>query len=455
MIVKRIAITVFAALACSFLSGARDWYVSPKGSDAASGQTPQTALRTLQAAADKVLPGDRVLLMDGEFTMEGRSDDRALVTIRRSGTPDGWILWTAAPGAKPVLRPTGWGGFDIRGSYHILENITILGQNDRLTLKAAIEDSRKPKASGLYNTNGIVIEGRQNDPDSKPHHIIIRGCTIAKCPGGGVAALETDYLTVEDCDVYDNCWYMRYAGSGITTLNSWAFDDAPGYHVIIRRNRVWNNRTLVSWEKTGKLSDGNGILLDVTNKRGPNLNNPEGDATVQTKKTEINADSEKRERPDWNNRALIENNISAYNGGSGIHVFRTCHVDIVNNTTYWNGSVVDYEELFSNASYDIVMMNNVIIPRPGGRVTSNHNNHDIVWDYNIYPDGNSILKGEHDIVADPLLIAPGPDISQADFRLSRKSPAIDTGTSEKAPSTDIDSRKRPRGNAVDRGAYER
>ena len=433
---------------------ARDWYVSPYGNDSWNGASASSPLRTLQKAADMVLPGDNVLLMGGEFTMEGRSDDKALVTITRSGAPDGWITWKPAPGAKPVIRPSGWAAFDVRGSYHIFEDLVIVGQNDRLTLKHAIEDMRSPKPSGLYNTNGFTIEGRQNAPDNKPHHTIIRRCSISKCAGGGIAALETDYLTVEDCEVFDNCWYMRYAGSGITTLNNWAYDNEPGYHIIIRRNKVWNNRTLVSWEKTGKLSDGNGILLDVTNKKGPNLNNPEGDATVSNKKA-INADSEKKERPEWVNYALIENNISVFNGGSGIHVFRTCNVHILNNTTYWNGSVVDYAELFSNASTNIVIMNNVIIPRPGGQVNTNYNNRDVVWDYNIYPLENPIVKGPHDIVADPMLVNPGKDISQADFRLQSKSPAIDAGTKEKAPDHDIYGKKRPHGKAVDMGAIER
>ena len=428
-----------------------DWYVSPSGSDSSDGRSPRTAFRTMQRAADIVMPGDRVLLCSGEYTMEGRADDRALVTILRSGRENAWITWMPAPGAKPVIRPSGWAAFDIRGSFHVLENLEIVGFNDQLTLKHAIADASAQKASGRYNTNGITIEGRRNAPDAKPHHIIIRGCSISKCAGGGIAALETDYLTVEDCRVFDNCWYMRYAGSGITTLNNWAHDDNPGYHIIIRRNLVWNNRTLVKWDRTGSLSDGNGILLDVTNRRGPVMNNPDGDATVNPTPA---TSARKGERPEWNNRALIENNVSAYNGGSGIHVFRTCHVDILNNTTYWNGSVVDYEELFSNASYDIVMMNNVIIPRPGGRVTSNHNNRDIVWDYNIYPDAQSVLKGEHDIVADPMPRNPGTDLSRADFRLSRKSPAVDSGTSEKMPGEDLNGRRRPRGAGVDRGAYE-
>ena len=450
---------ILATLLLAFAAnaGATDWYVSPDGSDSNDGKSISSPFRTIQKAADIVNPGDRVLLCSGEFTMEGRKDDKALVLIRRSGEKDAWITWTAAPGQHPVIRPSGWSAFEVRGSYHIFDGLTITGMNDALTLKHAIEDASKPSASGLYNTNGITIEGRQNAPDSKPHHITVRNCVISKCAGGGIAGLETDYLTVEDCVVFDNCWYMKYAGSGITTLNNWQFDDEPGYHIIIRRNLVWNNRTLVPWVKTGKLSDGNGILLDVTNKKGPVLNNPDGDATVTTAAVQNLSPEKKREmeRPEWTARALIENNVSAYNGGSGIHVFRTCHVDIINNTTYWNGSSVDYEELFPNASFDIVIKNNVIIPRPGGRVTSNHNNHDIVWDYNIYPVDQNVFKGEHDIVADPMVLEPGIDLSRADFRLDRKSPALNSGDGSCAPETDIYGKKRPRGKSVDRGAFER
>lgn len=451
---KKFIVSVLASVSFAASLSATDLYISPSGSDSNDGLSVKTALRTIQKAADMVNPGDRVLLCSGDFTMEGRKDDKALVTIRRSGTADAWITWTVAPGHKAVIYPTGWAAFDVRGSYHVFDGLTIIGANDALTLKHAIQDARKQHPSGKYNTNGITIEGRQNAPDAKPHHITIRNCEIAKCAGGGIAALETDYLLVEDCLVHDNCWYMRFAGSGITTLNNWAFDDAPGYHIIIRRNKVWNNRTLVPWERTGSLSDGNGILLDVTNKKGASLNNPEGDATVTNPEKDSAEKQRAALRPVWLNKALIENNVSVYNGGSGIHVFRTCNVDIRNNTTYWNGSSVDYEEIFSNNSFNVTIENNVIVPRPGGRVTSNHNNQNVVWDYNIYPVEQNVLRGEHDIIADPMLRNPGLDISKADFRLCPKSPAVNAANPAFAPDEDLNQRKRPSGKA-DMGAYER
>jgi hypothetical protein len=40
---------------------------------------------------------------------------------------------------------------------------------------------------------------------------------------------------------------------------------------------------------------------------------------------------------------------------------------------------------FANRSEDIVILNNIIVPRPGGQVTSNNRNTNIRWDYNLYP----------------------------------------------------------------------
>lgn len=445
-------IFAIVALGLSFGARAADWYVSPSGSDGADGHSPATALRTLMKVETLLQPGDRVLLMDGEFTMDGREDQEALVTVYCSGTPDAWITWTAAPGAHPVIRPSGWAGFDIRGSYHLLEGLTIIGQNDRLSLKLALADAENATPNPLYNTNGIIVEGRNNAPDNKPHHITVRNCTVCKCAGGGITVLHTDYIIVEDCLVYDNCWYMRYAGSGITTNGNWAHDDLPGYHVIIRRNRVFNNKTMVPWNKTGKLSDGNGILLDVTDKQMYGLNNPEGDQTVSA--PAANKPVDKNERPDWHYMALIENNVSAFNGGSGIHVFRTSDVEILNNTTYMNGSVVDYGELFSNASENIVIMNNVIVPRPGCKVNIDSRNRNVTWDYNIYPYGERPMSGPHDIVADPMILRPSTDISISDFRLDKKSPALNAGTLSRHSDEDLTGRRRPKGKAVDMGAYE-
>jgi len=433
-------------------AGAKTWYVSPEGSDAANGGTVASAFKTLQKAGSVVQPGDVVLIGDGVYEGDpnARGEGTALLAITRSGRPGAWITWKARPGHTPELRPRQWSGIEIRASYHIIEGLTLTGGNDEVSLVEAIAASKATPKSARFNTNGIFVEGRRNPPDAKPHHVIIRKNTVGKMPGGGIVAIEADHITIEDNKVFENAWYMEYAGSGITLLNNWAFDDAPGYHVIIRRNMVWNNRTMVPWERTGKLSDGNGILLDVTDQATTGgATNPNADAVVAA---EAKPDA-KPKRPVWKARSLIANNLSAFNGGSGIHTFRTSHVDIVNNTTYWNGSTVNYEELFANRSTDIVILNNVIVPRPGGRVTSNNRNTDVRWDYNLYPVAQTVVTGPNDIVADPQFIAIDRDLLRADFRLKKGSAARDSGTDTLAQPTDLRGNPRPVGKR-DRGAFE-
>jgi hypothetical protein len=162
----------------------------------------------------------------------------------------------------------------------------------------------------------------------------------------------------------------------------------------------------------------------------------------------------KQKRPVWSGRALIANNLSAFNGGSGIHTFRTAHVDIVNNTTYWNGSVVNYQEIFPNRSDDVVIMHNVIVPRPTGKVTSDNRNTNIRWDYNLYPAEQAVFKGPHDIVADPRFVAAYTDLVRADFRLQAGSPARASAGLELPLSDDLAGTPRPAGKGCDRGAYQ-
>ncbi|UFH57947.1 choice-of-anchor Q domain-containing protein [Spirosoma sp. KNUC1025] len=445
----------------TFVSAAT-WHVSGTGNDANDGKTPETAFRNLQKAADLVQPGDVVLVGNGTYTNADKGNGSAVLNITRSGTSAAWITWKARPGHHPEIRPVGWAGIQISGSYTILDGLSVMGNNDSIVLLKAQEDGKKTTPDPYYNTNGIFFNGRGKKPDEKPHHLIIRNCVVGKCAGGGIVGIEIDYFTVEDCKVYDNAWFMRYGGSGITTLNNWAYDDAPGYHIVIQRNFVWNNKTLVPWEKIGKLSDGNGILLDVTDQeQGQGATNPNADAVVKpaTSQTAVAATTvattpEKPKRPEWKGRALIANNVSCYNGGSGIHTFRTKHVDIINNTTYWNGGIVGYQELFPNRSDDVVILNNIIVPRPGGAVTSNNRNTSIRWDYNIYPTAQTVFAGANDIVADPSFIDIQPDPTKGNFRLAKNSRAVDSGSNNVPLPNDILGKARPKRAGRDRGAFE-
>ncbi len=435
----------------SHIVPAQTWHVSGAGNDASDGKTAQTAFRSLQKAETVVQPGDVVLIGNGVYTNAERGDGSAVLDIKSSGKPDAWITWKAAPGQHPEIRPGGWAGIQVTGSYHIIDGLSVIGGNDSIVLLQAQEDTKNVKANPFFNTNGIFINGRPRKPDEKPHHVIVRNCTVCNCPGGGIIAIETDYTTIEDCKVYNNAWFMRYGGSGISTLNNWAHDDAPGYHTVIQRNFVWNNKTMVAWEKIGKLSDGNGIILDVTDQNNSGATNPDAAAVI---KKNTDSSAPKPQRPEWKGRALIANNLSAYNGGSGIHTFRTKHVDIINNTTYSNGGIVGYPEIFANSSEDVVFLNNIIVPRPGGKVTSNNKNKSIRWDYNLYPKPQTFFTAANDIIADPQFMDIETDLLKANFKLAKESKGLNSGIAELAQPKDVTGKPRPAGKAVDRGAFE-
>lgn len=455
-----------SAAICLFLSlgagplDARDWYVTGNGNNSNNGATLETAFATLARATHVAKPGDTVWVGDGTYSdAHIAGSGNSLLTIAQRGSPEAWTTWKAIPGTQPLIRPSkSWQGILITGAYVIVDGFIIIGANESIKLEDARadalikeKDGRRYHGDPRFNTNGIIIDGRRNPSDKKPHHVIIRNCMVGKMPGGGISVMEGDHVTIEDCVVFGNAWYMRYAGSGITTLNNWQHDDAPGYHIIVHRNLVWDNKSLVPWAKIGKLSDGNGILLDVTDGViSGGATNPNADAVV-TKEAKPAKDPT---RPEWTARALIANNVSAFNGGSGIHTFRTKHVDIINNTTYWNGAVVGYEELFANRSEDIVILNNIIVPRPKGKVTSDNRNTNIRWDYNLYPRAQSVMKGKHDIVADPMFEKIDGDLRTGGFRPRVGSRAINRGVKELISETDVTGAPRLVGKAPDIGAYE-
>ncbi len=71
-------------------------------------------------------------------------------------------------------------------------------------------------------------------------------------------------------------------------------------------------------------------------------------------------------------------------------------------------------------------------------------------DYNLYFNVSPKVTATHDLIADPLFV----NAAAADFHLQAGSPAIDTGTTQLAPPTDINGTTRPQGGGIDRGAYE-
>jgi len=428
---------------CTVNLWATNYYVAAStGSNSNDGKSQAKPFLTIQKAADLTNPGDSVFVMNGVYS----STSGPVINITRSGSATGSITFKALKGHSPKLTGTGnvWNVVSINGSYIGFEGFELIGNNINITYAAALASYTEAKAGGTnwsayanFNTNGLSIGG-PNTESKLPHHVTIRNCKVHDFPGGGINAIQTDYTTIENNLVYNNGWYMMYAGSGISILTPFNFDKVTTYKNFVRNNICHTNKTTIPWISQGKLSDGNGIIIDV-NQQG------------------YNQQSSSTPSPNaYTGRTLVENNVSINNGGSGIHTYKADHVDILNNTAYGNGTVVGYSEIFSNTCTDVNILNNIMYARTGGDCNSNNKNVNVVYDYNVYFNGKVAVKGANDVVANPQFVNLSTDLALGNFTLKAISPAVDKGTNVagRFSPTDILGVSRPQGARPDIGAYE-
>lgn len=420
------------------------YYVSDlTGADANNGLSAATAFKTITTGYNKLTAGDTLYIMNGTYLNGGNS----VLNITKSGTAGKYISIKAFTGHTPKFLVTGdvWNAVSINGSYIIFEGIELQGDNANLTPAGALAAYNTALSGGgastgvnaKYNTNAISIGG-PNTESKLPHHVIIRNCKVHDFPGGGISSIQADYTTIEGNQVYNNAWYMMYAGSGISILNPINSDgpDVLKYKNIVRNNVCNNNKTTIPWIgiTPPRLSDGNGIILDVNQY-------PYGGSAASNKP--------------YTGRTLVENNVSYNNGGSGIHAYKADHVDIINNTAFGNGTVVGYPEIYAGSSTDVKIINNIMYAITGGKCNATPAaGTNVTYNYNIYFNGIVAVQGANDKVINPSFVNATIDPLIANFSLSAGSPAIDGGTQSIFSSKDIKGVARPKGAGVDCGAYE-
>lgn len=198
------------------------YYVAPDGNDSYPG-TEDQPWRTLQKAADTLMPGDTVLVKDGTYSF---------VNITRSGEPGAWIEFRAYPGHTPHVHATGWTQRAIRvngGNYIIIDGFEATSESE------------------------IGIGIQFNDC----HHGVVRNCIAHDNGESGIVARESDWIRAEHNIVYGNSRRSGYQGSGINFWRVQEYEAGEGFHYIIRGSLVYDNINLV-----GVHSDGNGIIID-------------------------------------------------------------------------------------------------------------------------------------------------------------------------------------------------
>ncbi|OAQ38939.1 hypothetical protein A5893_12945 [Pedobacter psychrophilus] len=435
------------------------WYVAANGLSTNSGLSPNSPKGNIREVAGLTKPGDFVNIMStgGEFKRIGTSGSIISTTV--SGEAGKFITFRGFPvgGTKPVIR--GYSMFaavSLSGrSYIKIENLEIIGDLNgqfggpalNLSGANAVYDRVRPlwvasnsftltEAETAYQTMGILTQNNS-------HHIEIRNCKIHDLPGGAIGTNETDYITIEDNEVYNTASLSLYGMSGISYLRPYNFDtNTSDYKIIIRRNISYNNKSLAkTYTKTGTaLTDGNGIICDVS--------------------------------ADYNGKTLVENNVVYNNGGGGINLVGAVNCDIFNNTSYNNGQELDYAEMTASfASKNIRFNNNIMFAKSGGKCventyTNNGNtalqNSNVVFNKNVMHNGsttpslNGGFTNTNFVTGNPQF--RNTNLTSIDLRLDpAKTPmssAANFGTNVTGQFSIKDILGVTRGTAPDCGAYE-
>jgi hypothetical protein len=118
------------------------YYVAANGNDSNPG-TPAQPLRTVQAAANLVGPGDTVIINAGTYTINSTRNDTPTLRITTSGTATDRITFKSAGNGPVILDRQGIGRqcVEVMANYITLDGLEIVGGNRRGVLVAENPDN--------------------------------------------------------------------------------------------------------------------------------------------------------------------------------------------------------------------------------------------------------------------------------------------------------------------------
>jgi uncharacterized protein YjdB len=221
------AITVTAAPPPGSCANVCHYVDAAAGNDANAG-TSAAPWRTLQHAADVTSPGDTVIVNDGVYTGGGN-----VVTISRSGTAAGWLVFRAAHLWGAVIdgqNNSSTVGIEINGNYVRVEGFEV----------------RNTSRYGIDAYGGSESAGGNHDVDVVRNHIHDIGHI---CTGdvGGIVGVDaySDNLVIERNVIHD-VGRLGPGEQGCVEPNAnWQNHDHGVYHgignnVVIRNNVFYN-----------------------------------------------------------------------------------------------------------------------------------------------------------------------------------------------------------------------
>ncbi|MFC4698833.1 right-handed parallel beta-helix repeat-containing protein [Glaciecola siphonariae] len=424
-------------------TGGTDYYVSPEGDDSNDGLSQATAVKTPQVGADKLGPGDRLIVMPGDYDTPGYG---TMIDLSTSGTADNWISIEAYETGTANFKVRGQYGVVFRGaSYVQVKGLNISGLADTLTPEEA-------EAKRLLNwySEGLVGVGIGTEPlkigedYTYPHHVIIEDNHVYNMSAGGIAMKRADYMLIKNNLVHNNAYYNVWAPSGISVWESFNHDDnTETYRTVITGNTSYGNYNYFKFfassnpDIANQFTDGNGIIIDAL--------------AIDQGYTSDGLDGI------YSGRTLIENNITYNNGGKGINLYASDNIDVIHNVSYNNGThpEIDGEIALGNVK-NVRMYNNIIQVAAGEAAFIEYQSQNLDISHNIIvKDGAFVEKDNLNLTTNSIYEVPQfVDKLNFDFNVMPSSPAIDAGTDKLKSFVDITGGARPQGGAVDIGAYE-
>jgi hypothetical protein len=329
-------------------------HVAVDGDDDNSGDIDQPLARIATAVA-RAEPGQTVLVRGGTY--------RQQVPIRETyGTPDAWITLRSFPGERAIIE-SGLGeaaiGFRRGNAYITVACLTLSGpalrpeaapdspEQMRNAVRAGrTGPARLPRNYGVGVDIGDLADFRAGRPAN--HHIRVVANEIRHYAEAGVGVTESNHISVIGNTIHGNAKHGCHSGSGISLsylVDEGGPDNADGYSNYVVGNTIYGNENqsyqCFSDDLDGILTDGNGIIVDLTSRHG------------------------------YTGRTLVADNLTFDNGGRGIFVFKSSRVDVFNNVAFENARTANlmgrdgpHPEIAVAEASDVRVYNNVAVPRP-------------------------------------------------------------------------------------------
>ena len=387
------------------------YFVEPSGDDTNPG-TVNEPWKTLQHAADTVAAGDTVTVNAGTY---------AGFNLTTDGTADARIRFIGVAGATVSSpNPQNIHHVNLEGADFVtLEGLRVIGANG-----AAIRTA---------NNTGVVIRNNSVDINNGP----------------GIVAFKSQGVLIEN-----NQSGRSNSGPGITISGG---SDNP----VIRGNRLFNNRTngiLLNGDAAG----GDGVVTAALIENNTILANAEGGGGA------IGMDGVQN--------SVVRNNLLYNNHADGIAIFRSqgglaSTGNVIVNNTIVSASNGGWALVLSDAATGNTVRNNILASDNGntGSVSVTLNSlPGTTSDFNIVmnrfqrdgiPFDFTTWKELTDTELHSIAVtATAPlfvNAASEDYHHNPLSTAVNGGTAEQAPPTDLDGTARPQNDVVDIGAFER